>query len=111
MSDLAIYPLHTVIGSEDITSVYKQIRAAKAQAKWEQIGLGLGLSPATVKSIRETDTNDNRCLYLTLKTWVDEKKLQTTWRVLVNTLRSEDVNESSLAERLISEKGRDRFSF
>lgn len=107
MYDLSIDPLHTILGSEDITSVYRQIRAAKAQGKWKQIGLGLGLSPATLKGIREEHSQDNRrLLYSTLNTWVNEKKLQTTWRILVNTLRSEDVNESTLADRLLAEKGK-----
>lgn len=105
MYDLSIDPLHTILGSEDITSVYRQIRAAKAQGKWKQIGLGLGLSPATLKGIREEHSGDNPRLYSTLNTWVNEKKLQTTWRILVNTLRSEDVNESTLADRLLAEKG------
>jgi len=86
--------------------VYRQIRAAKVQGKWKQIGLALGLSPATLQGIREEHSQDNRRLYSTLNTWVNEKKLQTTWRILVNTLRSEDVNESTLADRLLAEKGK-----
>ena len=86
--------------------MYRQIRAAKAQGKWKQIGLGLGLSPETLKGIREEQSRDNPRLYSTLNTWVNEKKLQTTWRILVNTLRSEDVNESTLADRLLAEKGK-----
>ena len=91
--------------------MYRQIRAAKAQGKWKQIGLGLGLSPETLKGIREEQSRDNPRLYSTLNTWVNEKKLQTTWRILVNTLRSEDVNESTLADRLLAEKGKSEVGF
>jgi intergrase/recombinase len=95
------------LGSEDIASVNKHIRRAKAQAKWEQIGLGLGLSSATINGIREGSSRDDQRLYSTLNAWVNGKdKVQTTWRVLIRTLQSEDINESALANTIMAEKGR-----
>ena len=99
--------MYAPVGSEDIASMNKHIRRAKAQVKWEQIGQGLRLSSATINGIKEENSRDDQRLYATLNAWVNGKeKVQTTWRVLIRALLSEDVNESALADTIMAEKGR-----
>ena len=98
---------HILLESEDIEGVNKLLRKAKAQAKWEQIALGLGLSSATITDIREKHRRDEKRLYSSLGAWVNGKEeVRATWRILIRTLQSEDVNESALADKIIAEKGR-----
>lgn len=94
---------------EDIKAINRSISSAKE--KWEKIGLGLGLSPTTLQRIGTTNRSDPaKCLYATINAWLRRKDNTSakpiTWRTLIHTLKSAEVGEVDLAERLTVEKGK-----
>ena len=95
-----------VIG--DVKAVNKSISSAKE--KWEKIGTGLGLSHNTLQQIGATHQGDPaKCLYATINAWLRREDKSSakgvTWRTLIRTLKTADVGEPHLAERLMQEKG------
>lgn len=86
--------------------VYWAVQSAKA--KWEKIGLGLGLSSEALYQIKSEKHNDpGQCLYAILKAWINcGSDKEVTWRALICTLKSAQVGETDLAERLKKEKGK-----
>lgn len=86
-------------------NVCKSIRSAKE--KWEKIGVGLGLEHDTLREINTNNQGEpGKCLYAAVDAWLRCKGVtRSTWRVLIRTLESAEVDEAALAERLISEKG------
>lgn len=74
--------------------------------------MGLGIDPSNLRKVkedREEDEHDvkDRCLYATLNIWLHGKCSShfRNWRTLLKVLKSEDVNESSLAESIMAKKG------
>ena len=70
--------------------------------KWKDIGLKLGLLPATLEAIDKSyDGRTDRCLYSVLTKWLhrrDEvwKKGGATWSVLIQVLKSVGADENVL---------------
>ena len=101
MSVVLMFYSHADLG--DSGGVFRSIQSAKA--KWEKIGLGLGLSCSTLDQIRSDKHNEpGQCLYATLKAWInsEDKLAEVTWRALIRALAQ--VGETALAERLKAEK-------
>lgn len=89
--------------------VSKAIQPAKE--KWEKIGSVLGLSSVTLNQIKTSKHGEpGKCLYATLNAWLQykDKALSkgVTWRALLRALKSTQVNEAALAERIKEEKGK-----
>ena len=92
-------------GIHQIRDVFNLVRSA--EENWESIGLDLGLSESTLLTIKDDKKNVSRsCLYAVINLWLHSKaKKQPTWRVLIVTLKSDEVNESELADKIMKEKG------
>ena len=71
--------------------------------KWKDIGLQLGLFPATLEAIDKSyDRRTDRCLYSVLTKWLQRrddvwKKGGVTWNVLIQALKSVGADEIVLA--------------
>ena len=101
--------VNTVTVTEDIKDINKAI--GPAREKWEKIGLGLGLSQTTLQQIKTVNGGEPaKCLYATIYAWLRRKDKANakgiTWRTLIHTLKSAEVDETDLAERLMIEKGK-----
>ena len=105
---ILLFQLFTV--ARDVNDVCKSIQPAKQ--KWEKIGLGLGIRRERLEEIKTGNRgNPGKCMFATMDVWLrgsSKKGLkQPTWRILIRTLQSREVAESTLAERLMTEKGKD----
>ena len=101
----------TVAG--DIAAVNKSV--CSATDKWEKIGSGLGLSPTTLEQIGTDNHGDPaKCLYATIYKWLrgmdKASERGITWRALIRTLKTAEVGEVDVAERLMAEKGKEKQS-
>ena len=98
---------------KDIGDVNKSLQPAKQ--KWEKIGLGLGIARDRIQRIKTDSGGDSgKCLFLIMNLWLRGKCPTVkgiTWRVLIRILKSQEVNESDLAECIMTEKGRDIILF
>lgn len=95
----------TCVGFQEINDVHISVRRSKE--KWEIIGSGLGLSESLLKQIKIDQNNmPDKCLYSALDVWLHGKTNQAvTWRVLLNILKSPEINESVLADKIANKKG------
>lgn len=96
------------LAGKDIGDVNKALLPAKQ--KWERIGLGLGVARDRIQQIKADNGSDpGKCVFHVVNLWLRGKCTGTvkgiTWRVLIRTLKSAEVNESGLAEQIMSEKG------
>ncbi|XP_019849895.1 PREDICTED: NACHT, LRR and PYD domains-containing protein 1-like isoform X1 [Amphimedon queenslandica] len=93
------------ISFDEIQDVFRLIRSVKD--KWESIGAGFGIDPSTLSKVKE-DEHDvkDKCLYATLNIWLHGKSSSNfhSWRTLLKVLKSEDVNEGTLAESIMAKK-------
>ena len=71
----------------------------KAEAKWEFIGLGLGVDHNDLTSINSTYTKNDKKLLETLKLWLEADR-NTTWNAIVRVLRTESVGRHDLANEI-----------
>ena len=71
----------------------------KAQAKWEFIGLGLGVDQNELTSIDSTYTKNDKKLLESLKLWLTADR-NTTWNAIVQVLRTESVGRHDLANEI-----------
>ena len=88
--------------------MFREVLSAKR--KWRNIGIALGLSYQTLQDINENHKDrTDMCLFATLSAWLHGKDKAgdkgTTWRSLIRVLRSKNVDESDLADRLATQKG------
>ena len=90
-----------IIVSADVGGMYKIL--SPVRDKWKDIGLKLGLFPATLEGIDKfyQERTDQR-LYAVLTTWLHRKddvwkKGGTTWRKLIKALESVGADENVLA--------------
>ena len=109
-SYLIIQLLVHLLDSGDIRTVNQNVLPAKE--KWRNIGIALGLSHQTLQGIhhKHKDRTD-QCLFATLSAWLHgrdkAREKGTTWRSIIRVLRSKNVGESSLADKLAaSQKGK-----
>ena len=70
-----------------------------AQAKWEFIGLGLGVDKDDLDNIGETYSRNDKKLLEMLKLWLNAGK-DTTWNAIVQVLRKKIVGRSNLANEI-----------
>ena len=72
-------------------------------AKWDFIGLQLGLKEGTLEAIeRGNQSNPDRCLKETLKKWLCSPDLHPSWSSLARSLRAPSVGLGHLAEKLVT---------
>ena len=71
----------------------------KAQNKWEQIGLELGVDADELESIDDTFRKNDKKLLEMLKKWLAADK-NTTWNALVQALRSNTVGRNDIANEI-----------
>ena len=72
-------------------------------AQWYQLGLQLKVKVGRLESIQVQFSDPNRQLLEMLKTWLttsDNTSDNTTWRALIDALRSQSVGASQLAGEL-----------
>ena len=68
-------------------------------AKWNSIGIQLGLSTDELDTIRANCIDVEECLRKVLQKWHD-KTLNPTWREVITALRSPSLEEMRLAKDL-----------
>ncbi len=71
-----------------------------AGTKWHELGLQLGVRKGRLNAIEEDHRRSHRRLMEMLNSWVNGTKSPTVQK-LVDALRSEDVNEEKLADKVI----------
>ena len=81
----------------DLGIVHEEI--IEASTKWYDLGLKLGVGVNLLDSIRSQFSNPKECLRETLKQWLKTSD-DTTWKILVEALRSPVITEARLAARL-----------
>ena len=85
----------------DLASV--QSAVWEGRAKWYNIGLELGLAPATLDAIQQTNYGSiDNCFTVTLKEWLKRGDLYPSWSSLARSLRVRSVSMEHLAEQLPS---------
>ena len=68
-------------------------------AKWESLGLQLGLSPDELATIKANSEDVEECLRRVLTKWFD-RTVQPTWQEVVSALRSPGLEDHRLAMEL-----------
>ena len=67
-----------------------------ARAKWEFIGLGLGVDKNELENIGETYSKNDKKLLEMLKIWLNAGD-DTTWNTIVQALKTKAVGRNNLA--------------
>lgn len=93
-----------------MNAIFRDLQSAKE--KWEVIGSGLGLSAERLQRIkRDRAGRTDQCLYAVINDWLhgrdNAQKRSVSWRTLIRTLESTKVDESTLADKIMTEKGED----
>ena len=70
------------------------------RAKWNNIGLQLGVSVGTLDAIKKQCNDHSDCLRETLTTWLKRYPPPPTWGYIIAALRSSTVDETKLASDL-----------
>ena len=70
-----------------------------ARAKWEFIGLGLGVDKDELENIGETYSKNDKKLLEMLRLWLNADK-DTTWNAIVQVLRKTSVGRHLLAHEI-----------
>ena len=70
------------------------------RAKWNNLGLQLGVSVGALNAIKKDYNSTSDCLRETLTTWLKTCRLPPTWSDVVDALRSGSVGEVRLAVEL-----------
>ena len=84
---------------DDLASVQTEIW--EGRAKWYNLGLGLGLKPGTLDSIKLANQGDpDYCITPTLKEWL-MKATHPSWSDLASALKAPPVGLGSLAEQIM----------
>ena len=98
-----MYTCINFAGTWDISEVYKLLLPAKA--KWDAIGISLGLDFDTLMAINQRCKTVDQCLYSMIMTWIQGNKANVTYNHLVKVLKSRDIREKKVAQAIMSEKG------
>ena len=88
-------------------SIFLAVRTTKE--KWEAIGCGLGLKSETLQRIKhESKGQADQCLYAVINAWLHHRDgaMTASWRSLLRILRSPNVGEGDLADKLMSEQSK-----
>ena len=73
----------------------------EARIKWYHIGLGLGIAPGTLDSIKSAEKqNPDECITTMINDWLRDGKPEPTWKVIDKALRSPLVGCGKLADKL-----------
>ena len=87
------------LGVDDLGDVLEE--TLSSSTKWYKIGLQLKVPVAKLDGIRKEFTDQEDCLCEMLKEWLKGAAgTEPSWRVLVETLRSQTVRETQLADQL-----------
>ena len=90
-----------IIVSVNVGEMYTMI--SPLRDKWKDIGLRLGLFPATLEAIDKSyDGRTDRCFYSVLTKWLQRRddvwrKGGVTWNTLIQALKYVGANETVLA--------------
>ena len=86
---------------DDLAAVLNAV--CEGRAKWDLIGLQLGLKKGTIDAIeRDNQSNSDRCLTATLYKWLCSPDLHPSWSSLARSLRAPSVGLGHLAEKLVT---------
>ncbi len=86
------------MGTKDIKIIYRAL--FEVRAKWRRIGLELDLTPGTLDAIEQAKANPSDRLEAVLVDWLRGATAATTWKQLIDALRSAPVGEIQLARKL-----------
>ena len=78
------------IGINDLNDVFQECK--QFSAKWDMIGLNLGIASTTIAIINRDNPNScERCMYQMLAKWLqrENEKCVPNWRSLCQSLRAE----------------------
>ena len=90
----------TFLSDKPVKSVSEAAEALHdAQAKWEFIGLGLGVDKDELDNIGETYSRNDKKLLEMLKLWLNAGK-DATWKAIVQVLRKNTVGRNNLANEI-----------
>ena len=87
------------LGVDNLGDVLEE--TLSSSTKWYKIGLQLKVPVAKLDSIRKEFSDQEDCLCEMLKDWLKGAAgTEPSWAVLVETLRSQTVRETQLADQL-----------
>ena len=87
------------LGVDDLGDVLEE--TLSSGTKWYKIGLQLKVPVAKLDGIRKEFSDQEDCLCEMLKEWLKGAAgTEPSWRVLVETLRSQTVRETQLADQM-----------
>ncbi len=87
------------LGTKDLKIVYRAL--FEVRAKWRRIGLELDLTPGTLDAIEQRKNIDpSDRLEAVLVDWLRGATAATTWKQLIDAVRSAPVDEMQLARKL-----------
>ncbi len=93
------FPAVGKLGPDDLVDVFTEL--IDVCYDWENIGLGLRLSPGTLQAIKGWFIHPKNCLRDMLGEWLNRSP-DPSWQSLILVLRSPIVGKESLAKRLES---------
>ena len=72
------------------------------QADWENVGLGLGLEPVTLKTVSKDCSGDvSSCMRRVFTEWCDSRTSEYSWRKVAEVLCSRSVNKPGLLSDML----------
>ena len=71
-------------------------------AKWQEVGIQLGLKDRELKEMKSNMSNSKSCFQEVFALWEQTKRSEYTWNTLCEVLRSQHVNEEHLAKTIRS---------
>ncbi len=95
--DYLVLPAVGDLGPNDLAPVLEEL--LEVRAKWDDIGLGLGVPPGTLEAIEQDHPNSKRRLMEVLKVWLNTLP-DPSWEGLVQALRRPLVGAETLANIL-----------
>ena len=84
----------------------KDVRRAvwDARSKWKDIGVELGLRPATLENLKDEHRGNNACVTEMLTIWLKGLTPNPTWQALIDALKEPTVCEEALASQIQQQK-------
>lgn len=77
------------------------LELAEIASKWHSFGVAIGLMPTELATIETKCQKDPmRCLGEVINVWFDEERETLSWETICNALRSNLVQNNSLANKL-----------
>ncbi len=95
--DCLVLPAVEDLGPNDLVTVLEEL--LEVRAKWESIGLGLGVPDGTLEAIQLDHPDSQKRLMEVLKVWLNTRP-DPSWEGLVQALRRPLVGAETLANKL-----------